>query len=286
MKNINLLIIASSDMDGTEDDHNLPSNVIDIEFPCSKYNGKHMKEKEMASNESPRCKKCNYTEVEHKYGYPIYPLNPAKLIVGKNSKTGKPVYSYSIYSDFWRNKTLIFERIKILFGDNININYNTITPNYKNNLSYLSTIDKINNIVSKNLKLKGKINYKKPYHYSCMLNEIYTQSEYDGTKYDCIFVVSGGLGWLYTPENFKIMSELLSKKSKLSTIGNLWYKPILEYPEYKGQFKFMNPINSCLNDDSITRYDKKDVDECVENYAKILLDNKFKEAYEMLFKQK
>ena len=285
MKNINLLIVASGDMDGTDDNFNLPSDVIHIEFPCSKYDGKMIKEKEMTTRKSPRCKKCHYTQVEHKYGYPLFPLYPVKLIAGEMADTGKPVYEYSKYSDFWSNKYVIFERIKLMFGDNININYNTITPTYVNNLEYLPTINKINNIISNKLKLKGKIIYKNPYHFSCMLNEINKQKDYKDTKYDCIFVVSGGLGWLYTPENFKIMTNLLRDKSKLAIIGNLWNTPSLEYPEYAGKFKFMNPINSCLNDNTISLYDKNDVNKCITDYTNILLSNKkMIESYEMLFR--
>ena len=285
MQNINLLIVASGDMDGTNDNYNIPSDILNIEFPCSKYDGKIIKEKEMTTRKSPRCKKCHYTQVEHKYGYPLFPLHPVKSLTGKIADTGLPVYSFSEFSDFWVNKYVIFERIKLMFGDDININYNTITPTYVNNLEYLPTINKINNIISNKLNLKGKIIYKKPYHFSCMLDEINKQKEYEDTKYDCIFVVSGGLGWLYTPENFKIMTNLLRDKSKLAIIGNLWNTPSLEYPEYAGKFKFMNPINSCLRDNTISLFNKKDVNECITDYTNILLNNKqFIEQYEMLFR--
>ena len=288
MKNINLLIVASSDMDGTNDDFNLPSDVINIEFPCSKYDGKIIKENEMATNKSPKCKKCHYTQVEHKYGYPLFPLHPVKLIAGEMADTGKPVYEKSKYSDLWKNKYVIFERIKFMFGDDININYNSIVPTYVNNLEYLPTIDKINNIICNKLKLKGTITYKKPYNFSCMLDEIYNQKDYKDTKYDCIFVVSGGLGWLYTPDNFKVMTNLLRDKSKMAIIGNLWNTPIFDYAEYFGKFKFMNPINSCLYDNSYiyaSNEIKKDIKKCISDYTKILLDDtKFIEGYEMLFR--
>lgn len=293
MKNINLLIVASSDMDGTDDNFNSPTDVINIEFPCSKYDGKMIKENEMATNKSPKCKKCHYTQVEHKYGYPLFPLHPVKLIAGFYSKSmgklaGKPVYEYSKYSDFWKNKYVIFERIKFMFGNDININYNSIVPTYSNNLEYLPTIDKINNIICNKLKLKGTISYKKPYNFSCMLDEIYKQKDYKDTKYDCIFVVSGGLGWLYTPDNFKVMTNLLHDKSKMAIIGNLWNTPILEYTEYFGKFKFMNPINSCLYDNTYAYASdeiKKDIKKCITDYTKILLDDtKFIESYEMLFR--
>ena len=290
MNNINLLIVASSDMDGTNDNFNLPNDVLNITYPCNKYNGKLLKEKEKTTIKSPRCNKCHYTEVEHKYGYPLFPLHPVKLKEGEYSDSmgklaGKPVYKDSEYSDLWMNKTMIFERIKQLFSDNININYHTITETYKNDLTYLPTINKINNIVANKLKLKGKITYQEPYHFSCMLDQIYKQEHYKDTLYDCIFVVSGGIGWLYQPNNFKVMKNLLKKDGNIPRIiGNVFYKPELEYPEYNTQFKFMNPINSLLKDTNISRYKKKDVNECIRNYSKILLGNEFLEMYEMLFR--
>jgi hypothetical protein len=290
MNTINLLIIASSDMDGTYDNHNLPNDILNITYPCNKYNGKLLKEQEITSSNSPKCSKCHYTEIEHKYGYPLYPLHPIKTQDGQYGDSmgklaGKPFYSKSEYSDLWMNKPIIFEKIKFIYGDDININYHTITETYKNDLSYLPTINKINNIIENKLKLKGKITYQEPYHFSCMLDKIYKQESYKDTLYDCIFVVSGGLGWLYQPENFKVMKKLLKKDNTIPRIiGNLFYKPDLEYPEYKGQYKFMNPINSILKDDNVTRYDKKDVNECIRNYTKILLGNEFSEMYEMLFR--
>jgi len=290
MNNINLLIVASSDMDGSDDFHNLPNDVLNITYPCNKYNGKIMKEKEMTRITSPRCKKCHYTEVEHKCGYSLYPLKPIKLEIGIYANSmgklaGKPYYNNSEYSDLWMNKTIIFERIKMIYGDNININYHTITGTYKNDLTYLPIINKINTIVENKLKLKGKITYQEPYHFSCMLDEIYKQESYKNTLYDCIFVVSGGLGWLYQPNNFKNMKKLLKKDSNIPrVIGNLFNKPELEYPEYQGQFKFMNPINSVIKNSDIKLYNKKDVNEVIRNYSKILLGNEFFEAYEMLFR--
>jgi hypothetical protein len=290
MKTINLLIVASSDMDGSDDNFNLPNDVLNITYPCNKYNGKLLKEQEITTRESPRCSKCHYTEVEHKYGYPLYPLHPIKIQVGQIDKSmgklaGKPVYNYSEYSDFWMNKTIIFEKIKFIYGDDININYHTINPVYKNNLTYLPTINKINNIIENKLKLKGKITYQEPYNFSCNLDEIYKQESYKNTLYDCIFVVSGGVGWLYQPYNFKVMKNLLKKDSNGSrVIANLMNKPNIEYPEYKGQFKFMNPINSILKEHNVTTYSKRDINECIRNYSKILLGNEFIEMYEMLFR--
>ena len=284
MKTINLLIVASSDMDGSDNSHNLPNDVLNITYPCNKYNGKLLKEKEITRrSNSPRCSKCHYTELEHKYGYPLFPLHPIKL--EKGTLNGKPYYDDSEYSDLWMNKTLIFEKLKFIYGDDININYHTITETYKKDLSYLPIINKINTIVENKLKLKGKITYQEPYHFSCMLDKIYKQDSYKDTLYDCIFVVSGGVGWLYQPYNFKVMKNLLKKDGNIPRIiGNVFYKPELEYPEYNTQFKFMNPINSLLKDTNISRYKKKDVNECIRNYSKILLGNEFLEMYEMLFR--
>ena len=81
------------------------------------------------------------------------------------------------------------------------------------------------------------------------------------------------------------MKQLLKKDSNISRIiGNLMDKPELEYPEYKGQFKFMNPINSLLKDSNVIMYKKKALNEIIHNYSKILLGNEFLEAYEMLFR--
>lgn len=295
METINLLIVASSDMYGNDDEYNMPNDVLNITFPCDKYKGKTLnlcEKYQEQTNKSPRCSKCHYTEVEHKYGYPLYPLHPDKLKSGVYDKSmgklaGKPIYEYSTYSDLWMNKTIIFERITQIFGDNININYHTINPYYKNDLTYLPTINKINTIVENNLKLKGKITYQEPYNFSCKLDEIYKQENYKDTLYDCIFVVSGGIGWLYQPNNFKIMTKLLQKDiTKPAIIGNLMDKPTIENPDYKGQFKFMNPINSILRDTNFSSYSKRDINECIRNYTKILLGNKFVEAYEMLFRTK
>ena len=250
-----------------------------------------VKENERTKFDSPRCRTCHYTNVEHKYGYPLFPLNATKTLIettyDKSIKKSdrKPIYNISEYSDLWVNKTIIFEKIKTLFGDDININYHTITPNYKNDLSYLPIINKINTIVKNKLNLKGKITYQEPYHFSCILDKIYKQESYKDTLYDCIFIVSGGLGGLYQPNNFKVMKKLLKKDSNAPrVIGNLFYKPQIEYPEYKDQFKFMNPINSILKDQNVIMYDKKDVNNCIRNYTKILLGNEFLEAYEMLFR--
>jgi len=295
METINLLIVASSDMDGTDDNFNLPNDVLNITFPCDKYKGKKLnlcEKYQEQTNKSPRCSQCHYTEVEHNYGYPLFPLRPVKLNIGvygdsMGKLAGKPFYANSEYSDLWMNKTLIFERIKFIYGDNININYHTITPTYKNDLTYLPTIHKINTIVENKLKLKGKITYQEPYHFSCMLDKIYKHESYKNTLYDCIFVVSGGLGWLYTPKNFKIMSKLLQKDiTKPAIIGNLMNKPEIENPEYFGKFKFMNPINSMLKDRDVLLFSKQDINKCIRNYTNILLNNKkFIEAYEMLFRK-
>jgi len=81
MNNINLLIVASSDMFGFDDEYNLPNDVLNITYPCNKYNGKLLKEQEITNFDSPRCSKCHYTEVEHKYGYPLYPLHATRTLV-------------------------------------------------------------------------------------------------------------------------------------------------------------------------------------------------------------
>ena len=83
----------------------------------------------------------------------------------------------------------------------------------------------------------------------------------------------------------EVFTKLLKKDSTIPrVIGNLMDKPDIEYPEYKGQFKFMNPINSALKDTNILQHSKRDINECIRNYTKILLDNEFLEMFEMLFR--
>jgi hypothetical protein len=87
--NLNILIIASSDMDSSPDNHNIPEMVINAKLPCSKFvkmdmdmekdideemDNKMSKDIIIPSSNSPRCTKCEYTEIEHKYGYPIWIL--------------------------------------------------------------------------------------------------------------------------------------------------------------------------------------------------------------------
>ena len=284
LKKLNILFIASSDMDGTDDGYNLPSNVHNLQFPCNKY--KHIEKSKssniIASKNSDRCDNCKYTEIEHKYDYPLYPLHSEKILIGE--KYGKPFYKDSEYSDLWINKQVIFERVKLLFGENIEIMYHTLTPAYKNDISYLPTINKINSIIQKNLNIKGNITYQEPYHFSCYLDKLHSQPEYKNYEYDCIFIISGGPGWLYTPENFKIMHKLLPKdKANPGIIGNLWYIPDIDKPEYYGKFKFINPINSCLHlDFGSYRFQKKAINTCIKDYSKIILGDKYAEVFGML----
>ena len=98
MEDINILIIGSSDMDGTNDNYNLPSDVLNTTFPCSKYNGKLITDKNyLTTDNSPRCSNCKFTKVEHTYKYPLFPLNPKKTktnFVDPNTK--KPIY-YNVF---------------------------------------------------------------------------------------------------------------------------------------------------------------------------------------------
>ena len=73
--------------------------------------------------------------------------------------------------------------------------------------------------------------------------------------------------------------------NKQAIIGNVFYTPKLSLSEYAGEMKFINPINSLLQDNSIKMYDKKDINQCIRNYTKILLGNTFLEAYDMLYRQ-
>lgn len=195
------------------------------------------------------------------------------------------------YSDLWHNKQELFEIVKKIKGENIQINYHTCNPYYHNRMNYLPTIEKINNIVSDNLQIKGGIHYLEPYNFSCDLEYLKKRKEYKGTKYEFIFVVSGGLCWLYTPKNFKEMELLLTKgKNKLGIIVNFEKVPTNlitgEFPKYSNQFRAINPINFILSDGGTTLYDKKTINQCITNYSKILTDRKFIEINEILFRQR
>jgi hypothetical protein len=284
MKTINVLIIASSDMDGSEDGYNIPSTVIDIPFPCAKYTGKPNKVEYTDFKTTPRCNKCKYTEIEHKYKYPLKPLNPINLYRGE--QFGKPFYMDCEYSDLWHSKQMLFEGVKNLFGTDININYHTCNPLYKNNLDFLPTINKINSIVSKNIGIKGKIQHTAPYNFQCDIDKIKSHPDYNNFEYDFITIVSGGLGWIYQSKNFKVVESLLPKdKTKMGIVAHFFNIPMIEKPEYSNKFKFINPINSVLANEGVNIYSKRDINDCIKNYTNILLGNKFIEMYEILFRR-
>lgn len=282
MKTINVLIIASSDMDGTVDDHNLPASIIDVEFPCKKYDGltsKNINDKiNIATRESPRCNKCKYTEIEHKYGYPMWPKT---TILGTH---GYPVQ----YSDLWYNRYGLFDVIKkmVTYKD-YKINYQTCNPAYKNNLGYLPIIKKMNDNVAQKLGINGGIHYVEPYDFECKIEDIKKHPQYKDNHYDIIFIVSGGIGWLYAPKPFAIIKELLPKDmSKPSIIVNfdpIPYNQFLGiYPEFSNQFKPINPINSAL---SLSELDRQMVKSCIRNYSKVLLDDRFVEIQQILLRK-
>ena len=277
MDNINVLIIGSSDMNGEMDTYNLPKDINNMSFPCKKYNGKNIKKNEIFNSDSHRCTKCNYTKIEHKYGYPLFPVNKTKVQYGIDHETKEPSFKHTEYSDLWKNKTIIFQQIKDIYGDNININYNTITPAYKNKKSYIQIIDKINQIIAKKIKIKGSINLKQPYNYSILLNQLNTHPKYKNQKYDCIIIINAGFGLLYTPSNFKLMKNLLVKKTKKPVfIGNLYYADNstnidFEKVEYSGKCMFMSPIDNCNGILKYLNINKKELNNCIENYTKILL---------------
>ena len=269
LKTIDVLIIGSSDMDGKKDNFNYVKNVLNIPFPCNLFKRGEDKQK---------CKNCNYTKIEHKYKYPIFPLDPVKYKIYVNNKE---IIINSEYSEFWKNKYPIYERLKLIYGENININYHTLTPNYITNTKYLPTINKINTIIKDELNIKGSINYKKPYHFSCLLADIYKQKKYNNTKYDSIFVVGAGLGWLYSPNNFKVMTKLLKDNDNIpKVIGNLWYKSLLTQKiDFIEQMVFMNPIKQCTDPILINK-------KCIKDYSNILINNNnFIEMWDMLFKK-
>ena len=49
-------------------------------------------------------------------------------------------------------------------------------------------------------------------------------------------------------------------------------------------FLHLQTFNSVLKDNFASGFDKRDINECIRNYTKILLGNEFLETYEMLFR--
>lgn len=281
MKTIDVLIIGSGDMNGQADGYNFPKSVIGIPFPCKSFE----------KSKDKQCNKCKYTRVEHKYGYPLFPLHPVKTLWGQDQNK-KNLYSKSGYSELWKNKYVILERLIRVYGKDIDINYTTLTPDYKTDVAYLPTINKINSILEKKLKLKGTFKNEEPYHYKCMLEDIYKQKKYNGKKYDCILVVGAGPGWLYTSRNFKIMRNLLKEFNEEQTprfIGNVWeINHEIKKHDFSGQMEFMNPIDQCTGEFARTSVmEPNAIKHCIRDYAKILLENKeFIQRWDMLFKIK
>jgi hypothetical protein len=283
MNTIKLLIIASSDMEGINNNTNLSSTVIGINMPCSKFIGKSKASNTIFSGKSPKCSKCKYTEIEHKFKYPIFPNNPeVKYDSGWNIKLP------SAYSDLWMNKSILFNRVKEIYGDNINIEYQSLDPNYANNYEYISTINKINSKIQNTVKINGTIKYSEPYHYDCLLHQLNKHKDYKDTKYDMIVVISGGIGWLYKPDNFKLMDSLLNKSTQTpNVIAHMWDKPrvFLKSNDYDHLFEFVSPVNSLSNlkIDGINFEAKKIHDNVIDNYVTILKKGKYVEYNQMLF---
>ena len=252
--NINILIIASSDLESLE--WQTPFNLWkDIKnLPCDNYLGYGKK-----------CKRCSYTKYEHKIGYPVTPLNPT---VTEEIKIGdKTIKLGSDFSDFWRGKYLIFEKIKNMATKkqqkNLVITYETLDPLYKMNKKYLPIINKINTRIAQKLKIKD-IRPGKKHIYPMYLDKLKTNKQYN-----MIIVLSGGFGWLFTPRNLNIIHKLLHQGGLL---GHMYNKRIPT--RYSSEFEFNSPISMCAG----VYLDKLSADQkkCITNYSKMFLSNKFR----------
>ena len=127
------------------------------------------------------------------------------------------------------------------------ISYQTLDPLYKKNSAYSSTINKINNKINKKLGFKE--------------------------KYNMIIIINGGIGDLITPDNMDIIYNMLKVNGFFAHIYNsLWEKAIYK-TELDMELEFNTPLSVCipLIKNTISTQDK----ECIKNYSKMLLDNKF-----------
>lgn len=244
------------------------------------------------SRNSPRCTSCEYTEIEHKYGYPIWILPSLWNIIDPSKD--KDLITIPDYSDLWRNRYDLFQVINKIFNQNndryLTVKYHTCNPLYVNNNEYLPMIEKLNDKVAGKLGIKGGIHYMKPYNFDCYLDKIQTHKDYKQTLYDMIFIVSGAVGELYSPKNINIMSSLLRGKYTNGIIANFDSKPISiftgETPEFSDQFRVINPLNYIFQSRGGYDYlNKNMVKKTIKNYSKILLGNKFIETNEFLVKQ-
>ena len=259
MEHFTILILASSDLENTDKpvSINLKSDIIDLKLPCNKYKGTGKK-----------CSSCHYNKYEHKIGYPLNPPNSTKI------KIDKQFTSLSEYSDFWKTKYMIFSKIKEWIPKNklknSVISYQTLDPLYKKNSAYSSTINKINNNINKKLGFK-EIKRGKPNHYPNYLHEIYNTKFKE--KYNMIIIINGGIGDLITPDNMDIIYNMLKVNGFFAHIYNSLWKKAIYKTELDMELEFNTPLSVCipLIKNTISTQDK----ECIKNYSKMLLDNKF-----------
>ena len=264
---LNILIIGSSDQQCLDNSYsnnlyytiNEVSDIEKTKIPCSKFKGR-----------GKRCKTCDLIKHEHDIGYQmiVHPPHTHELSIAGTSHTLN-----NSYSDFWREKYFVFLKIQNIIDmfsstryNNISINYDTIDPLYKTNNKYNTIIDKINSNISKKLGFES-INRKK--HYQELLN-----SRLKTNNYNFVIVISAGLGIMHSPQNIKIIYNILKSGGGLLHMSDL----ILNNPDkYDGMNKhihklYFTPLNAmCMN----TVSDKKNRDRCNADFFKMLKTYKF-----------
>ena len=282
-KTLDVLIVASSDMANPGDYINHPEDIINITFPCKNYTKSAIKLERDRNQSKQRCSHCHYTEIEHEYGYPMFPISSNKI--EEHKVDGTPFDIFLHYSDLWINKQEIFRLLSKSNQGKINIRYQTCNPQYTLNMDYLPTIEKINEIIRHNLGIKGYIKYDQPYLFDCGVEKVHQHPKYDGRKYDIIFVVSAGLGWVYKPHIFNKMSGLVNKGGAIAHISYI-DNPLMEV-KYHQQMTITHPLTFSLNlYDPKDKENSKDRLESILNYYKIMKSGQFTQVNNGLIKLK
>ena len=263
---LNVLIIGSSDTQSLDNSYsdsgeytiNEESDVLKTKIPCAKFVGR-----------GKRCSRCNLIPHEHMVGYQMV-VHPPHTRTYTTSEGDVFDGINNSYSDFWREKFFVFQKIKTHIANHgVNakefaIQYETVDPLYKNNKKYFPIIDKINDSVAKRL---GFNSITRKRHYKTILNDTFKKNHYN-----FVFIISAGLGIMHEPKNIKIIYNILKQ-----------YGCLLHLAEFEGRTKdnlenkhinklFFTPMNGmCMNRLVPHLYKKK----CNEDFIKMLAKYNF-----------
>ena len=264
---LNVLIIGSSDTQALDNSYsdsgeytiNEESDVLKTKIPCAKFVGR-----------GKRCSRCNLIPHEHMVGYQMV-VHPPHTHTYTTSEGDVYDGINNSYSDFWREKFFVFQKIKTHItnhGGNAKefaIQYETVDPLYKNNKKYFSIIDKINDSVAKRL---GFNSITRKRHYKTILNDTFKKNHYT-----FVFVISAGLGIMHEPKNIKIIYNILNQGGcllHLSQLAAIRDKYDFEN-KYIGKLHFTPMNGMCVSQLFDTSIRKK----CNEDFIKMLAKYNF-----------